>query len=243
MKRLIQVFAAVLALGASSFGWAAVGGGDCESQPRVDLAQLTTLFGDVQLTLASGETYDLSPEQLPENVKRDDYFKVSSVYHISGGCVPFLITNIEPIEKEGFYLNPESEHAYPALFRLSEVRACSRSDNEICKPYASMLESLTDQQRQALEAVSVKTLGSCSASTMEQLLPQLEKPEQGLAVIACAQMAKDDSQELAMQLTVSQKGPSATDDEPVRPQQRVAVTALYKSGKGNGLYFSIPGRN
>lgn len=245
MKYLQQLLISMMVLSGAASVVSADTGGDCNPQRRVELAQLTNLFGDAELTTASGHVYTVFREELPADIeiKKFDYFTVSSVRHLSGGCVPFSITGIEPLKIEGFSLNPIGEHTYPGAFRLAEVQFCSVSDEAICEAYVPIMRGLTDLQREALKMANVRTLGSCSAATMEKILPQLKGTKSDPRVIACAQKKQSNNQELALEffLTFDKEEPkkSKRSSDP----GTVNISKFYRANESGDLYFSIPDNN
>lgn len=243
MKYLQQLLISMMVLSSAASAVSADTGGDCNPQRRVELAQLTNLFGEIELTTASGHVYNVFREELPSDIKKFDYFSVASVHHLSGGCAPFSITSIEPLHAEGFSLNPIGEHAYPGAFRLAEIQFCSVSDEAICERYAPIVGNFTDLQKEALRGANARTLGSCSAATIDKILPQLNGSKSDPRVVACAQKEQNNSQELALEFSLTFDNEQPKESKRFSDPGAVAISKFYRANESGTLYFSIPASN
>lgn len=124
-------------------------------------------------------------------------------------------------------LNPAPDHANLSMFRLAELRVCSRRDDEICEQYCPVLNALTDQQRRALETLSIRALGCCSTSTVKRLLPKQERSTNDLGGIASVQLKQGDAQELALGTTATAMNDSSETNKGARACEVVTVSKVH----------------
>ncbi|MEP1741107.1 MAG: hypothetical protein ABJI60_00275 [Kangiellaceae bacterium] len=178
------LFILLLALFSNSL--AAKTGGHCQYFDFQRLAKVTNTSPEIiTLKTSDGSNRPLKIElsKFKQTPTKNDFVTVHIREHTSGGCSPFDIQRVSPLNIANIDFNPEAGHLYQAAFATAALKGCSKQVQ--CAKSHSIIKELSSNSLIKLQSLQPKTLKSCSIELIEKHLESVDQSNMEQRFIAC----------------------------------------------------------
>ena len=150
-------------------------GGQCEFTDESLLTRVTSVNRQrVELEPVFGLPLALLKSKF-DSPQVNDYYSVVIRRHTSGGCSPFSIIDKQKLVIDNLQLGPSNQQVYAASFILDVARNCSVGPlTDSCKEELALDSTFDLAQLPLLRDIKPRSVGYCSATVMDKLLPVIE---------------------------------------------------------------------
>ncbi|MGF1765289.1 hypothetical protein [Aliivibrio kagoshimensis] len=182
-----------------SFQAASQTGGKCDFIDMTEFAQVTgtQTDEDISVLTSSGQTLQLYRSDFTSAPEGDSYYKLSVRHHISGGCSPYSIQSITPLEKQNVQLTITAGQAYQAAFILAEAKSCALQSPSDCNEL-QIDPGFDYRNSERLSDIDVRSVSSCSPAILQTLWSEIIS-EPAPKVVAC--VTNQQQQEILVEFT------------------------------------------
>jgi len=178
------LFILLLALFSNSL--AAKTGGHCQYFDFQRLAKVTNTSPEIITLKTSDESNSplkIELSKFKQTPTKNDFVTVHIREHTSGGCSPFDIQRVSPLNIANIDFNPEAGHLYQAAFAAAALKGCSKQVQ--CAKSHSIIKELSSNSLIKLQSLQPKTLKSCSIELIEKHLESIDQSNMERRFIAC----------------------------------------------------------
>ena len=160
--------------------------GHCQFFDFQRLAKVTNTSPEIITLKTSDESNSLLKIELSkfeQTPTKNDFVTVHIREHTSGGCSPFDIQRVSPLNIANIDFNPEAGHLYQAAFATAALKGCSKQVQ--CAKSHSIIKELSSNSLIKLQSLQPKTLKSCSIELIEKHLESVDQSNMEQRFIAC----------------------------------------------------------